>query len=91
MKKLKDGAWQEAMSTLEMSGEKADRQVTRQPLATAQRLLPSMQTSSTFEVMTQQGTQSLSVISQEKNKSEKAGEAVSYPGGREQIYNTNIC
>lgn len=44
-----------------------------------------------IEVMTQQGTQSLSVISQEKNKSEKAREEVSYPGGREQIHNTNIC
>lgn len=91
MKKLKDGAWQQAMSSLEMSGEKEDRRAKRQPLATAQRLLPSMQTSSTFEVMTQQGTQSLSVISQEKNKSEKAREGISYPGGREQIHNTNIC
>lgn len=89
MKELKDGAWQQAMASLEIS-EKADRQGTRQPLATAQRLLPSIQTS-TMEVMTQQGSQSLSVISQEKNRSEKAREGVSYTGGREQIHNTNIC
>lgn len=71
--------------------KEADTQITRQPLATAQSLLPPMQTSSTTEVITQQGTQSLSVISQEKNKSEKSKEGVSYLGGREQIHNTNIC
>ena len=73
---------------MEISDEKKGRQVSKKPLATAQTLLPSIQTrmcsgtSSTIEVMTQQGAHSLSVISQEKNRSEKARE-VAYPGGRE--------
>lgn len=40
-------------------------------------------TSSTIEVMTQQGAHSLSAISQEKTESEKSREEVAYPGGRE--------
>lgn len=80
---------QQVMASLEVSDEKEGRQASKKPLATAQTLLPSIQTrmcsstSSTIEVMTQQGAQTLSVISQEKNKSEKAREVVAYPGGRE--------
>lgn len=39
--------------------------------------------SSTTEVTTQRGAHILSVISQEKNKRDKATEEVAYPGGGE--------
>lgn len=62
----------QVVASLEISDEKEGRQESKQPLATAQALLPSIQTrmcsgmSSTVEVMTQQGAYSLSVTSQEK-------------------------
>lgn len=71
MKQLEDGAWQQAMSSLEISEKKADRHVTRQPLATAQRLLPSIQTSSAIGVMTQQGTQSSKLICDKPGKKQE--------------------